>query len=88
MEFVFVFIGIVFLLLVIGWPLWLLIWVLRHKKKTGKFPWLKFIIIFIVFLLVGGMIRNASSKFLSGFDQNYGAGTIGGTVNGKNIDFK
>lgn len=87
MEFTFVFFGIALLLLLLGWPLWLIIWAFRQKNKTGKFPWSKFVIIFILLFLLGGLIRNASSRFLDGFDQNYGAGTIGGTINGKNIDF-
>ena len=87
MQFMFVFFAIVLLLLLIGWPLWLIIWGFRQKKKTGKFPWLKFVVIFILLFLMGGLIKNVSNNFLNGFDQNYGAGTIGGTVNGKNIDF-
>ena len=87
MEFVFVFFGIVLLLLLVGWPIWLIIWAFRQKKKTGKFPWAKFLIIFLVLFLLGGLIKNASSNFLNGFDQNYGVGTIGGTVNGNNLDF-
>jgi hypothetical protein len=75
-------------LLVFGWPLWLIIWGFRQKKKTGKFPWLKVLIIAILCIVLGDALGRLARVFQGTLDQKYGVGSIGGTVNGKNIDFK
>lgn len=78
MEYIFVFFAITFFLLIVGWPLWLIIWGLKQRKKSGKFPWLKVLIFGFLCIVLGDFIGRLARGFQGKLDQQYGIESIGG----------
>lgn len=81
MNIIFIVLALILFILIIGWPIWLLIWGLIQKKKTGKFPWIKFVIIVIIGVLITFVIRVSSLNLLQGTGNNYGINSISGDIN-------
>lgn len=48
---------IILVIFLVGIPLWALIWGLKVKKKTGAFPWVKFLIIVGVWILMSRLVK-------------------------------
>jgi RsiW-degrading membrane proteinase PrsW (M82 family) len=79
-TYVFIFLAVVVLLIIVGWPLWLLIWAFKEKKKSGKFPWKKFLVTFVILFLVGGIIRSLANRYQENLINDYGVESIGGEI--------
>lgn len=65
MQYIFIFLALIILLAVIGWPIGLIIWALIQKKKTGLFPWKKLLMVVIVVVIVIVLAGAITSQLLT-----------------------
>ncbi|MBI4990632.1 hypothetical protein HZB96_00890 [Candidatus Gottesmanbacteria bacterium] len=76
MQYIFVLLALVIFLAIIGWPIWLIIWALIQKKKTGKFPWKKLLIAVIVIIIGIFLLGAIFSQILKGVSKNFGVDSV------------
>jgi len=71
-QFIFIFLALIIFLVIIGWPIWLIIWVFIQKKKTGKFPWKKLIIAIVLVIAGLFLVKTLSSQVLKNIGDGFG----------------
>lgn len=71
MQFIFILFASVLFLLIVGWPLWFLIYIFLQWRKTKIFPWRKLLIAGLIIILGLFLIKSSSSLFLKGVGENF-----------------
>jgi len=81
MTYVFIALAIFFLLLILGIPIFVLVWAVRRKRRTGKFPWLTLLVVLVVYAFGLTGLKQFGLAILGLSGNNNGVQSLGGDVN-------